>query len=251
MRLSITAIKTFKACRREYFLKYIEGLEPVKKPEALEIGSNYHQKIEQLYATGDVDISDFSKESAMAVAYKKYIYPHFKMKAAEEWVEKDIGKHTLFGRVDGLSEDGFLVEHKSVGYEINPDYEYKLMWDEQILAYMLMSNTNKVYYTVCRKPILRQKNGESDWEFFLRMVAWYDDYTDAKIRLMVIERTDEEIQAFAKQAEEIADEIENAHNYYLNTCHCFRWGRQCEYASVCLHYDPNQQYLQFTRREEQ
>lgn len=249
MKLSITQIRTFKACRRAYYLKYIEGLEPVTKPEPLEVGTNYHAKLEELYATGDVTISSYSKEEAMAVAYKKYIYPMFRMKNAEEWVEKEVGRHTLFGRVDGLSEDGCLVEHKSVGYEIGPDYEYNLQWDEQILAYMLMSGTNKVYYTVCRKPLVRQKKGESDWEFFLRMVAWYDEYTDAKIRLMVITRTDEEIQAFAEQVKAIGDEMEKTDSYYLNTCHCFRWGRQCEYASVCLHYDPSEEYLQFTRRE--
>ena len=34
-RLSISSIKCFKACRREYELKYIEGLEPVEKPDSI------------------------------------------------------------------------------------------------------------------------------------------------------------------------------------------------------------------------
>ena len=33
MEVSISKIKTFKACRRAYELKYIHGLKPVEKAE--------------------------------------------------------------------------------------------------------------------------------------------------------------------------------------------------------------------------
>ena len=33
IKFSISGIKCFKACRRMYEVKYIEGLEPVEKPE--------------------------------------------------------------------------------------------------------------------------------------------------------------------------------------------------------------------------
>ena len=37
--------------------------------------------------------------------------------------------------------------------------------------------------------------------------------------------------------------------FYRNCSHCFRWGRRCEYASICLNFDPEQEYIEFTRRE--
>lgn len=249
--LSISQIKLFKACRRAYELKYIEGLEPVEKASALQTGIGYHEKLEQLYRDGDFDASDFSKESAMATAYKKYIYPEFKVRAVEEWCEYKDGGIPLIGRVDGMTEDGDLVEHKTTSLE-PIEYEYNLQWDEQLMAYMLMTGAQKVWYTVCRKPTIRQKKNESEQEFFERMVAWYDEDTDSKIKLIQVGRTDEEIEAFKKSFENIRDDISLAGRYgdfYRNTCHCNAWGRRCEYSSICLHYDPNQEYVEFTRKE--
>lgn len=250
MLISVSKLKTFKACRRMYELKYVYNLEPAERPEALETGLSYHSKIEDLYQTGDVDTSDFSRESAMVKAYKKYIYPNFKMRNVECEFRYDIdGENTLVGRMDGMSEHGVLVEHKTTSAEITEKYEYDLQWDEQILAYMLISGTRMVHYTVCRKPTIRQKKGESEEEFFNRMVEWYDTDTDSKIRLLELTRTDEEVEAFRSDLIATLADVKECRNFYRNTLHCFRWGRQCEYASVCLFYDPNQEYIEFVKRE--
>lgn len=250
MKISVTKLKQFKACRKSYEFKYVEGLEPVKKAEVLETGENYHKKLELLYRTGELDTSDFSKESAMATAYKKYIYPHFHMNVVEEWLEKDFGEHTLIGRIDGMTDDGTLVEHKSTSMDIGAEYEYNLQWDEQILAYMLLSNTRKIYYTVCKKPTIRLKKDETEEQFFNRMVEWYDSETESKIRLIEIYRTDKEVFDFASDLSSVIAEMEGCNNFYRNTLHCFRFGRQCEYASICLNYDPSQSYIEFEKREE-
>ena len=232
----------------------MENLEPIQKGEALETGSNYHSLLEELNKTGGFE-SDYSKESAMATAYKKYIYPHFKVTEAEKYVEYDLGDgDTLIGYVDGVTDNGYIVEHKTTGMDITEQYEYNLLWDEQILAYMLMTGMRKVYYTVCRKPTIRQKQKETDEEFFNRMVAWYDEDTDSKIRLLEIERTDEEVEQFRQDLEVIKATIQEAvqdKNFYKNTCHCNMYGRRCEYSSICLNYQPNAEYIDFYRKEEQ
>ena len=250
--LSISQIKLFKACRRAYELRYVEGLIPAETASALQTGISYHEKLEQLYRDGYFEVTDYTKESAMAMAYKEYIYPKFQVKAVEEWCRYEDGGVPLIGRVDGMAEDGNLVEHKTTS--LTPlEYEYNLQWDEQILAYMLMTGARKVWYTVCRKPTIRQKKNESDEEFFHRMVEWYDEDTDSKIKLILVERTDEEVEAFKKSFQNIRDDISLAERYgdfYRNTCHCNVWGRRCEYSSVCLHYDPEQEYVEFVRKEE-
>lgn len=261
MQVSISKIKTFKSCRRMYELKYVEGLRPIQKAEALEIGSNYHALLEQLNNTGAITEYDdeYSKELAMAKAYEKYIYPQFKVMAAEQTLELDLGDgDTLIGIVDGIAADGHIVEHKTTGSEITEQYEYNLLWDEQILAYMFLTGKRKVWYTVCRKPNIRQKQNESDQEFYERMVAWYDTDTDTKIRLLEIERTDAEVEQFKSDLDAICYEIKTAEHtekhrvtsaspFYKNTCHCNMWGRRCEYSSICLNYDPNQQYIEFEK----
>lgn len=235
MRASISSIKLFKACRRAYQLKHIEHLVPIKRAEALETGTNYHAKLEQLYKTGDFD-QDLTKETAMALAYKRWIYPLFVGQSAEDRFEYHLGQHTLVGITDGIAADGCIIEHKTTSLMSLDEYEYNLQWDEQLMAYMLATGSRKVYYTVCRKPNIRQKANETDEEFFERMCDWYYTETDDKIRLIEITKTDAEIEAFAESLEKIMTEMDNASDYYKNTCHCTSWGRRCEYASICLSY---------------
>ena len=258
MILSISRVKAFKACRRLYDLKYNEGLTPVHKPEALEIGSNYHKIIADLNAGADIIydeeyVGNYTKECAMARAYMKYIYPHFHVTESEKYLEKDLGNgDKLIGYVDAIADDGHIVEHKTCGSEITEQYEYNLIWDEQILAYMFLSGQRKVWYTVCRKPTIRQKHTESDEDFYYRMMAWYDEDTESKIRLLEIERTDDEVEAFRKDLETIKATMQEAQqnrNYYRNTCHCNIYGRRCEYSSVCMHYDPKQQYIEYIKED--
>lgn len=252
MKVSISQVKQFKACRRSYYFKYIEGLVPVEKAEPLEVGSNYHELIAWLYEHGDLlDVEqDNSKELAMAMAYWQYIYPKFNVKATEEWFEFPLNKHDmLIGRVDGVAENGYLVEHKTTSSEINPQYEYNLQWDEQILAYMLAYGVDKMYYTVCRKPTIRQKKDETDEQFFQRMVEWYDTDTENKIAVIRIERTDEEIKNFKNQLLLMIKEMKYPTSYYPNCLWCNVWGRRCEYSSICLHYDPKETYIEFEKTE--
>lgn len=249
MKSSISRMKLFKSCRRAYYFKYIENLEPVEKSDALQTGSNYHSLLEQLYTGNKLD-DDYSKERAMAEAYRKYIYPKFNVKSVEDWKQKPIAGHMLIGRVDGIADDGCLVEHKTTSAEITEEYEYNLLWDEQILAYMYLTGARKVYYTICRKPTIRQKKNESDEEFFERMVEWYDTDTDSKIRLLEIHRTDEEVKKFASEFIKVCDDMERAEekdDLYMNTQYCNHWGRRCEYSSICLNYNPNQSYIEFEK----
>ena len=255
MRLSISKIKMFKSCRRMYELRYVEGLVPREKPEALQVGASYHKLLEELNTTGQHwDYVDLSKERAMAEAYYRYIFPKFRVIEAEKALTLELADgNELYGIVDGIADDGHIVEHKTTGSEITEQYEYNLLWDEQILAYMLLTGKRKVWYTVCRKPTIRQKQNESEEEFFYRMCEWYDTDTDSKIRLLEIERTDAEVEQFKADLYRISAEMnlnEQMKHFYKNTCHCNMYGRRCEYSSICLHYDPEQQYLEFERGEE-
>ena len=252
MQLSISRIKMFKACRQMFRLRYVEGWVPAVSPEPLEVGKSYHALIEELNNTGTIE-DGITKEYAMAQAYAKYVYPHFKVVSAEKQLEYDLGNgDKLIGIVDGIAEDGHIVEHKTTGSEITEQYEYNLLWDEQILAYMLMTGMRKVWYTVCRKPTIRQKQNETDEEFFCRMVEWYDTDTESKIRLLEIERTDDEVEQFRKELYTIKATIQEAvedGNFYKNTCHCNVWGRRCEYSGMCMNYDPNAEYIEFVKDE--
>ena len=253
MKVSISRIKTFKSCRRLFELKYIENLAPVEKAEALEVGANYHELLEEFYTTGHIDsIQDgnYTKAAAMASAYVKYIYPKLKIAECEEWFEYNLADgDKLIGRLDGLTDDGTPVEHKTTGANSIDEYIMDLERDEQILAYMLATGKRKIYYTIIKKPTIRLKKDEIEEEFFNRMVAWYDEDTDSKIRLLEIIRTDDEVARFKDELMLMVDEMRHTGLYYRNTCHCNAWGRRCEFASICMHYDPNQEYVEFVKKE--
>jgi len=254
MKISVSQLKQFKACRRSWWLRYMEDLKPVKKSDALTIGTNYHAKLEELYEGNYVDVTDSTKETAMALAYAKYIFPDVKVKKAEEWIEKEIMPgRILHGRVDGITEDGIVVEHKTTSRDIGAEYEYNLMWDEQVLAYMYLTGTRHIIYTVCRKPTIRQKKDETVDDFFHRMVEWYDEDTESKIRCFDVIRTDAEVEAWVHETMEVLEQMDDCRGLedkcYKNTLHCQSFGSECPYKSVCLHYDADQQYVEYTRRE--
>lgn len=249
MRISVSQLKAYKACRRLYELSYIEKLKYNKPIAALETGSNYHSKVESINNCGDfertLDVTD-----AMAVAYKKHIFPFLKVVKAEEWFEREFGKHILIGRFDGIAEDGSLVEHKTTSGDVGEEYLYNLQWDDQTLFYMLSKGVNALYHTVIKKPTIRQKQGESIEEFIKRCEQWYDVDTSRKIGLFKIVRSNEEIVRYAEQLKLLLDEIENTTIYFKNPCHCQSWGRRCEYSQICLNYNPNEDYIDFTKKTE-
>lgn len=253
-KFSISEMKLFKACRQAWYLKYHEHLEVIDKSESLKTGLSYHSKIEDLYA-GNLDVSDLSKESAMAMAYQKYIYPKFKVTSTEDWFTKEIGNgYSIIGRTDGIADDGTLVEHKTTSVTNLEEYEFDLQWDEQLMAYMFAKNVREIWYTICRKPNIRQKVNESDEEFFERMVKWFDEDTDQKIRVIKISRTDEQIEKFRRHLLKMGFDIKHSTdntdaNIYRNTAYCTKWGTRCEYANICLNYNPNEEYAGFIKDE--
>lgn len=250
MKVSQSQVRCYKACRRLYYLQYVEGLVCNKEVESLETGKSYHSKLEQLYKDGYFEYTD-PKIDAMAFAYEKYIYPQFKVKDAEQWFDVKLNeKHSLVGRVDGVAEDGLLVEHKTTSNEVGDEYLYNLQWDEQILAYMLANNVNEMYYTICKKPTIRQKQNETEEEYFDRCCQWYAEDTEHKIAVFKVQRNKEEIAKYKEQLIATIDEMESCKLFYNNTNNCTCYGRRCLFEQICLDYDPQLEYVDFSKTKE-
>lgn len=262
MKLSASKIKCYKSCKRAYFFKYIEELVPIQDAEPLVAGKTYHSMIENLYKTGgvEVDVENNPKISAMAKAYEKYIYPKFSVVETEKEFEFNFSEDiSLVGRFDGVAEDGLIVEHKTTSADVDDEYVYNLQWDEQILTYMLVSGRNEMYYTVCKKPTIRQKQNETAEEYYERCCAWYAEDTDKKIRVIKVTRNEKEVNTYKTALKYIAKDMQKDEKYkkpkeytfYRNCSNCTAYGRKCEYASICLDYDPKLEYVEFKKKEEQ
>lgn len=249
MTQSNTAIQTFKSCRRMYQLKYVYGMEPTVKPEALERGTNYHQKVEQLLATGTFD-RDLDKTTAMADAFAKHVLPHICAVAQEEWFEMPFADgEKIVGRIDARTADGALIEHKTTSGDIDEQYWYNRQFNEQLMTYMLAYKTNRVIDTVCKVPTIRLKKGETEEEFIARCETWYDEDPEHRIAWREIVIPQEQLDEWRAMLADTVGEMERCTTFYRNQNHCMRWGRMCEYAPICQHFDPNETYIGFEKRE--
>lgn len=257
MKLSASLIKTYKMCRRKYELKYLEELEPVAKSQALQDGSDYHETIEKFYK-GESGVGYFEgcnpKVEAMAMAYTIYIYgKHEELQGveyAEKWFEYPLTKkHSIVGRNDAVTDLGIPVEHKTTSMDIDDEYIYDLQWDEQILTYMLANSINEMYYTVVKKPTIRQKQGETDIEFYERCVDWYATDTDKKVRVIKVTRSFTELEEHRKNLIVMANEIEDCKHFYRNPSACTCYNRRCEYSQICLNYNPQLEYVEFEKKK--
>lgn len=251
MRVSNSGIQCFKACRRLYELKYKYGLEPVQTADALKRGLQYHDLVEGLL-NGELKFRDCDdvKVKAMATAFQMYIMPTVRAEATEQWFSYNTKSgHTVIGRIDGVTYNNEVIEHKTISGSIDGEYFSKLQMDEQIPTYMLACGSNFIWYTVCATPTIRQRKNESDEEFYMRCVEWFAEDTEHKITCVEMYRSKEELAKFAEEQDAVISEMENCKLFYRNQSNCMKWGRLCEYASVCMNYDPNQDYIQFKRRE--
>ena len=231
--VSISRIKTYKQCLREYELRYVENLENVVPAPALITGRNYHEKIEELIETGTFEDTG-TKTDSMVNAFKEYIYPNFKFKNAEQEFSIPLTKNiNLIGRIDAFLEDGTPVEHKTSSSKPDEIYEGKLAWDDQVAAYMIASGTNKMLYTVCQKPTIRQRKNETEKEYLDRVKDWYDP---SKIKAFYVYRSEEELQEKLEEFKRIAIEMENREFFYPNPAHCRILN--CPFEDICLDYQP-------------
>ena len=230
IHLTQSQAKCYLSCRRKYFLEYEECLKPRQEAEALEIGKSYHACISSNEGSSDPKIN------AMYQAYKKYIDCDILEHEKEFSLHLGYGVY-YHGKVDGMCEDGSIVEHKTAGI-IDDKYFFRLQADIQISLYMLANNTNKCLYTVVQKPTIRLKQNEEEEAFADRLIHWYDDavLNEKKVFRKTEIRTKSHLEEAKKEFLQIGREIRSNKIYPRNIMHCSIVG--CPYQPLCLDYDP-------------
>ena len=212
MRASNSSIQCFKSCRRMYELKYIYGLEPVKHSEAIDRGLSYHEGVEQLLKDwidyhNGTPLIQDPKISAMVQAFNVYVIPA-------------------------------LAAAKVKPVEAEPWFSFKTKSGHTVVgrADGRMSGNSLIEHKTTR--------GLIDGDYYQRLD---EENTEQKINVIELRKTEEELKAFEGELDEMLNLIEGCKNFYRNPSHCMKWGRLCEYAPVCMKYDPNQEYIGFTK----
>lgn len=206
--LTFSALNTFRNCPRKYKHRYVDGLLPHDKAEALSLGGIVHNAIELWYQQVDApdrlqnvleyvdsqfpqrEIDEHHKAAwqlvrAMMLGYTtRYADEEFTVVEIEKTFEApirnpDTGRpsltFTMAGKVDGIVQmcDGmYLLEHKTAA-SLDANYLDKLWTDTQIALYSFYLRELGypivgVIYNVLLKSRLKQFAGETEGAYLIR-----------------------------------------------------------------------------------
>lgn len=245
MDVTASMLRSFKSCPKKYYFEYVEQLKPAQTPEALEIGSNYHDYLEMLLTGQSFEVTDLP--SAMAEAFDKYIpWRAWNIKEVEKEYRVKIGRGVwLKGKIDAVCADGVPVEHKSSATKADEKYMRRLFLDDQVSCYLLALGimrkqpVNQIIYTVCAKPSLRpaakleDAPEEQAKDLLARQREWFDA---EKVVSFTVERHPQEIEDFKQELVYLARSIQARKIFYRNPNACSIMG--CPYLPICQDYDP-------------
>ena len=250
-KLTLTAsmIRAYKACPRLYELEYIHKLKPERTSEALITGSCYHEYVADILSGGTP--SFVGVPGAMASAFDRFIpWRDWGISSVEqEFSVKLTPYFILRGKIDALCEDGCVVEHKTTRNALDDMYLERLALDDQVSIYLAAQSllqgklVNRVHYTAVQKPTIRQKQNESEEDFFNRICDWYDD---TRVKAFTVVRTASQIEETLDHLQMLASEIRKRKLWYRNPSHCMII--DCPYRSICLDCDP-QTLTGFVKKE--
>ena len=235
MDLTASMVKCFKQCPRRYELEYVYDLKPKTPAEYLSLGTDYHSRVEAILKGEPWDEDGIS--GAMANAFNAYVpWREWDIEGVEMEFKVPIAPGIgIKGKMDAELTDGTPVEHKTFGGGDWDRYVNHLAWDDQVSLYLLAQDSRKVIYTVCKKPTIRQKKGETQEQYEERCWHWYDPDQDGadKVRVFEVTRSRDEIKAFAKELISLSETIERGF-FYRNPQACALVA--CPFESICLSY---------------
>lgn len=272
--LTFSMIRSYQTCPRKCYWQYIQAIETIKKAEALDIGTLFHQLIEW-YELGispeeqqpltEYDEEKLMKASCMATAYINELGS--KMESEYRYINteheftmpiyNDEGNITrnfnLAGKVDAVVEDikgkRWLIEHKTASI-VDGDYIDKLSLDMQISIYMMAYRHESpetapvgVIYNVVQKCPLRRlqankrrEKPETLEEYRTRITQWYIDNPSA-VSQFNIHFTDNDINDVRSDVWMWADDINRSMRsaqWQRNTSACHGIYGKCAFLPLCM-----------------
>ena len=258
-------IKARMNCPRLEHLRYEEELTPIRRREALAIGTAVHKGIEKwsveeglkeldgIIPTDQAEADELEIARAtvegMLTGYMNRFAPFEKHSPELEFrlpLILDGGrksrKHLIAGKIDDIEHtaDGdWIVEYKTAG-QLTGAYFDRLYVDEQITMYCYAArrlgyHPIGVKYRVIRKPTIRPRRGESNRQYVTRLIQDYSERQDFYFFEQSLYRAQDDLDAFEISLRErilgFERDKQKGRNY-MNTGHCCVYAG-CQYLPVC------------------
>ena len=180
--ISMSSIKCFLTCRRKYCLRYVEGLEPLRKARPLSMGGAFHKGLEILWNGGDMTAAreavaasytpdqrieaGFDPDLAETILCEYDARVHWKawgIQKAERKFRINMGYGLwLNGYIDAVAScdsRGLLIETKLLS-SIDDGYLNHLLWDDQAAIYLYAARrlgieVSGIMYNIVQKPTIK------------------------------------------------------------------------------------------------
>lgn len=255
MRFSHSRINTYKTCPKMFDYKYNQHLFRIDGDStSLILGKAFHRgielgNVEELEKELD-DNNDFLDENAetnkvivlaMVEAFFNK-FPHHNEGNVKHEVEikTEFGGNEFIMYADAIVEepDGLILREYKTASRIDATYIDKLEFNDQISRYCLAieqelgKKVKKIEYYVAKKPLLRQKNGETLEQFRERLVEKITE-DEESIQYFELHRTKEQLEEEKEDLIYDMNVINNTKRYTKNLSACSCYGN-CPYLNLCM-----------------
>lgn len=258
-------IKARMNCPMAECLRYQKCIAPLRRKDALVIGSAVHKGIETwsveeaLKEFDDIFPSDQNEANELEIAkatVTAMLTGYFEQYEPFENHKPEIAfklhvilpggrksrKHFIAGKIDDIErtdEGDWIVEYKTAG-QITGAYFDRLHVDGQVTMYCYAAkrlgyNPIGVKYRVIRKPTIRPRKGESVVMYINRLIEDYRARPEFYFTHRTLYRSEEQLASFEKELGEkvlrFAADAKKGINW-RNDSHCTNYGA-CAYLPLC------------------
>jgi hypothetical protein len=265
--ISYSGIRKFLNCRRAYYWRYIERIEPLYTSDALSFGKLIHACLEALYAPTpyahiiDENYADLTKgknahHKALAHAImegyaKKYIVndnDSMRLVSLELPFECDIinpatgrmsRKFRLRGFIDRVNKrpDGIWLHEYKTTAQLNDGYISRISHNLQELLYVIAYEqkykvkVRGIIHDAMLKVALRQGKKEAFEEFVERLKQRYlTDPTVFHREEIIVDRG--RLEEARQELWDATQDIGKCKTFYKNRGNCHGFG-ECEFFKIC------------------
>ena len=288
MDISNNSSSVARSCWKKFYWRYNEKLTPIRQSPALTLGRVVHEAFD-LYYTGtpvqdvilhikktfDEEIDKAAPDESEYLVIQKFtalgMFAHCnfldtkkfeEIQSEKEFRVKLIPGVYFTGRLDGLVKKRGLwwVRELKTTSQSQRQFHQRCATSSQGTAYVwamkkLGYDVKGIMYDFIKKPLLRKRVCEDQFEYGSRILADYKNKPDFYFGQIFSYRNDLELRMWEEDAISLAKDIQakaKSGRYYRNTSACYSYNSECPYKKICFEEQPDNLMLQlYFRRDGQ